>query len=188
MHNYQKISGGVVELVSSLKETKNELNIKTVQLGGEQDDARQMLSIQTIQQEALASKLTAERVLYKETAGKETNYQAQLAEYNPSFLRFHASEQNKCDNAKSWLDCVNKTWDKAKIQDILEEFIPAVVNGDQAMVTVFNYPPWTTTKTISEYAQWCADLVSIVNEQWSQRPLFIVFQKRARTNAQHQYT
>ncbi|MBP2833456.1 Ig-like domain-containing protein [Aquimarina sp. U1-2] len=95
------------------------------------------------------------------------DYQKWVDEMAPSFVRFHASNHNKCGHAGTWIDCNNETWDEDRIVDILEEFS---VDGSGMMLTVFNYPPWKllgkkkpSKLDIEFYAKWCAELVRIVN-------------------------
>ena len=95
------------------------------------------------------------------TANNEL-YQNSMKLWNPGFLRFHSANHNRCDHKHSWLDCENKTWDKEKIKDVLEEFIPEITSGDKTVITIFNYPPWKEDKDIAWYAEWCAQLVDIV--------------------------
>jgi len=94
-----------------------------------------------------------------------------LKDWNPRFIRFHSSKMNSCTSSQSWLDCDNQSWDKDKIRDVLEEFIPTIANGDSVVITIFEYPEWKRAKGATDkswidtewYANWCAELVRIVN-------------------------
>lgn len=80
LQNYQKLSDAVLATVRTLKQTKNELDTKQQELNGAQEDANQMLSIQTIQQQALRGTLAEQNTLLTATKGKETAYQQMLAD------------------------------------------------------------------------------------------------------------
>jgi xylan 1,4-beta-xylosidase len=87
-----------------------------------------------------------------------------LKDWNPGFIRFHSANMNSCTSTQSWLDCETQSWDKNKIKDVLEEFIPFIASGDNVVITIYDYPKWRrTTKDALWYANWCAQLVNIVN-------------------------
>jgi xylan 1,4-beta-xylosidase len=95
-----------------------------------------------------------------------SDYQTQMEAMRPGFIRYHAAEQMKCAQGKpwidekSWIDCSKQKWDVDHIQSVLEQ---AVVSGNKIMINISTYPEWISSPNPESYAQFCADLVRIVN-------------------------
>ena len=91
-----------------------------------------------------------------------------MNELGLEFVRYHAAEQINCGNSKAWIDCNTQTWNASKIDDVLED---AATTDDKIMITITKWPSWiSTAKKLpdnkkTEFANFCADLVDIVNNQ-----------------------
>ena len=94
------------------------------------------------------------------------DYQARIKELNPKLVRYHAAEQMKCKqgkrwiDGKSWINCSKQEWDANHIQKVLSH---TAVSGVQIVINISTYPEWIASPNIEAYAQFCADLVRIVN-------------------------
>lgn len=80
IQNSETLSKNILSLMQDLQNAKQVLDKKHADLGIQQDDAKQVLSIQTIQQQALTSKLGEEAALLTTTKGQESTYNAMLAD------------------------------------------------------------------------------------------------------------
>lgn len=74
-----QLTAGLGERLDAAKNLAGALQAQQTDLAAEQDDVQQLLSIQTLQKQQLASALSSQNVLLTSTKGKESAYQAQLA-------------------------------------------------------------------------------------------------------------
>lgn len=70
----------VKDLLNQILEIKNQLNTQKDVLADQQEDARNLLSVKTLQQQKLSSTVSEHNSLLQTTKGKESNYQAVLAD------------------------------------------------------------------------------------------------------------
>ena len=104
--------------------------------------------------------------------GANPAYQAGLEYMAPGLIRFHSWEMMRdsgaADGRNGWLDTANQTWDAAKVLAALDAF------GTQRADILMNipgFPSWLDTDQdgfldpgqAGAYAQFCAELVRIVN-------------------------
>ena len=98
-------------------------------------------------------------------------YQSNLAYLGSGLIRFHSWDMisDSKVNASGWLDVADKKWDAGKITASLAPF-----KGSQAaiLINIPGFPPWFKTtddmldeNEVKSYADFCADLVRIVNLQ-----------------------
>jgi len=71
---------GVKNLLNQVLELKNQLNIQKETLADQQDEAKNLLSVKTLQQQKLSSTVSEQNSLLKTTKGIESNYQAALTD------------------------------------------------------------------------------------------------------------
>ena len=99
-----------------------------------------------------------------------TAFQTRVQEINPGIVRYHAGEQIKEGDNKNWIDFSTKTWDKEKIDQVLNEK-PA---DKEILMTITGWPSWMEDpnnskrlhpEKVNDYAQFCANLVDVVNNQ-----------------------
>ena len=102
------------------------------------------------------------------SVANNASFKARMNELGLEFVRYHAAEQINCGNSKAWIDCNTQTWNASKIDDVLED---AATTDDKIMITITKWPSWiSTAKKLpdnkkTEFANFCADLVDIVNNQ-----------------------
>ena len=75
-----ELSSSLTSTLDKAQKVADDLNAQQQKLAQEQDDAQQLLSIQTLQKSQLASDLQDQNDLLVATKGKESAYQAQLAD------------------------------------------------------------------------------------------------------------
>ncbi len=101
----------------------------------------------------------------------DPNFKARLGEINPGIIRYHASEQIKEGNLKSWIDFPNKKWNASVINTVLSEAEP----NTELLITITGWPLWMAEAadgkrlhpdSLQAYAEFCAELVDIVNNQY----------------------
>lgn len=80
VHSYSTIFSILQNIAADTKAVQEELVKQQVAYEDQQDDARRLLEIKASQQTALVDKLGEKSELLKETKGKETNFQAILAD------------------------------------------------------------------------------------------------------------
>lgn len=76
----EQLSGSLLATVSTLKAAKSELEKQHVNLENQQDQKKNILSIQKLQQQTLAVKANEQNKILKDTQGKEAEYQKMLAD------------------------------------------------------------------------------------------------------------
>lgn len=76
----EQLSGSLLATVSTLKAAKGELEKQHKNLEGQQDQKKNLLSIQKLQQQTLAAKTSEQSKILKDTQGKEAEYQKMLAD------------------------------------------------------------------------------------------------------------
>ncbi len=95
------------------------------------------------------------------------DFKARVEEINPGIVRYHAAEQTIPENDKSWVDFANQTWNSSQIDQVLANK-PAEA---EVIVTITGWPNFISPNQrlpldlIDTYANFCADLVNIVNNQ-----------------------
>lgn len=99
----------------------------------------------------------------------DLEYKTAMSELNLSIVRFHAYEMTVNSNIKSWYDTSTQNWRNTVIDGCLE----AQSNVPNKMISIFNFPQWLSNDGIDVknmnvsnaqvYADWCANLVQIVN-------------------------
>jgi hypothetical protein len=97
-------------------------------------------------------------------------YKSTIAELNLSIVRFHAYEMTQNNNNKSWYNTATQQWRTSVIDGCLQ-----AQNAPNKLISIFNFPQWLATDGIDVknmnvsnaqvYADWCANLVQIVNIQ-----------------------
>lgn len=78
LENYNNLLENLNIILTETKTTKVELEKQQTIYGAQQTDAKNLLSLKTIQEQALRGKLSEQTSLLQETKGKESNYQATL--------------------------------------------------------------------------------------------------------------
>ena len=97
-------------------------------------------------------------------------YKARVDELQPKIVRYHAAEQIINGHASSWIDYATQTWNATKINQVLSQK-PA--SATDILITISGWPTWMDTDGNGKldddkkdtYANFCADLVQIVNNQ-----------------------
>lgn len=80
LNSLEKISESLVASVNQVKIAKADLESEHQDLESQQNEKKNFLSIQGLQQKALADKAAEQNTILKETQGKEANYQTLLKE------------------------------------------------------------------------------------------------------------
>ncbi len=80
VHSYTVFSNTVRTLVDQIKNSQNVLAKKQDVLSGQRDDAKNLLSVKTLQQQALIGTITEQADLLTQTKGKESTYQQMLSD------------------------------------------------------------------------------------------------------------
>ncbi len=103
---------------------------------------------------------------YDADVATNPQYQENIDYMSPGLIRFHSSESTRDsgEHERGWVDESNRTWDADKIAEVLGAFN----NMHDVQMNISNWPSWISSGTLpaskfDEYAQWCADLVKIVN-------------------------
>lgn len=78
VENYAKISDALATLLDQNKQINEQLSSEQQILEQQQDGARNLLSIQSLQQQDLSASVGEQSTLLKQTKNKESNYQASL--------------------------------------------------------------------------------------------------------------
>ncbi|MDX2079616.1 MAG: hypothetical protein SFU53_02415 [Terrimicrobiaceae bacterium] len=99
-----------------------------------------------------------------ENVAKGTDYKNSLGTISPAIIRYHHGEQVSPGSPYSWVNS-NYTWNAARVQTIIS-------NGPASATRLINIVKWPASMASgsqlddskrSQFASWCADLVSIVN-------------------------
>ncbi|NJM93377.1 MAG: hypothetical protein HC842_00815 [Cytophagales bacterium] len=98
------------------------------------------------------------------------SFKARINDMNPEMIRYHAFEQKVDGHANSWIDFAAQAWRATKIDAVLDN---APVSGDKILITISGWPNWMDTNNdgkldtdkYTAYANFCASLVNIVNNQ-----------------------
>lgn len=111
-----------------------------------------------------------------------SDYKANMEYMNIGFIRYHSSEatsSNSATHPTNWVDVPNKTWLASKVKEALSGF--KVSNNPIRMININTWPNWMKTYTVTagtnkvtlldpseydNYANYCAELVRIVNIQY----------------------
>ncbi|MGF1529987.1 MAG: carbohydrate-binding protein [Puniceicoccaceae bacterium] len=103
---------------------------------------------------------------------KVTNkeYQEGLAYLNAPLIRYHAAESIFAGHEASWINAATQSWDASRINTSLSN-LSYPVSGK--LIAIAEWPSWMDTNgdgrldpdKFQAYAEFCADLVSIVNLQ-----------------------
>lgn len=80
LENYSKVGEELSGLLDKIKQTNDQLNQEKQMLGEEKDDAKNLLSVQTLQKQDLLNSVGEQNNLLQETKGKESNYQNILSD------------------------------------------------------------------------------------------------------------
>lgn len=78
--NYDILTGAVDRLIEKTRDTRAQLQKQKKNFEIQQNDVQTLLSIKSVQQEELVNSLGEQNVLFEETKGKESNYQAILTD------------------------------------------------------------------------------------------------------------
>lgn len=78
--NISQITASIASVVDDLKSTKQKLDTEQIRYTTQQGDAKQLLSVKTLQQQTLISTLGEESKLLADTQGKESEYQKIIAD------------------------------------------------------------------------------------------------------------
>ncbi|MEM6823433.1 MAG: hypothetical protein AAF558_16010 [Verrucomicrobiota bacterium] len=97
-------------------------------------------------------------------------YQDGIAYMNSKFVRYHSAEQIIDGASRSWINASSQSWDTNVINTCLSNLSYTV---EAKMVTIAQWPDWMDTDNdgrldsdkFNAYADFCADLVDIVNNQ-----------------------
>ncbi len=80
LQNYTQLSNALGRVLSETRVAKKDLEHQAAVYDQQKDDAEHLLALQSIQQRELGDNLVEHNSLLKETKGKESNYQALLAD------------------------------------------------------------------------------------------------------------
>ncbi len=80
VEQYSQIFSSVKDVLEKIQQTKAQLDQQAETLTQQQEDARNLLSIKTLQQQQLSGSVSTQNSLLKETKGKESTYQAILTD------------------------------------------------------------------------------------------------------------
>jgi peptidoglycan hydrolase CwlO-like protein len=75
-----QIISSVKNLLNQILEVKNQLSVQKETLADQQDDAKNLLAIKTLQQQSLSGSVSEQNSLLQTTKGKESNYQAVITD------------------------------------------------------------------------------------------------------------
>ncbi len=78
IEQFTQVNSELDVLIDQLKKTNEDLIAHKERLGAEQDHVQNLLSVQTLQQQALSGSVKEQSSLLTQTKGKETNYQTVL--------------------------------------------------------------------------------------------------------------
>lgn len=78
LRNFASLSQNLSGLLDEAKLVKADLEQKKLQLTGQQEDAKNLLSVQNLQQQQLSSSVNEQNELLQETKGRESDYQITL--------------------------------------------------------------------------------------------------------------
>lgn len=103
---------------------------------------------------------------YDENVATNAKYQDNINYMMPGLIRFHSAESVNDAGAhkRGWVDSKNKKWDADKINEVLG----AYENLKNVQMNISNWPTFIADGNLpkskfDDYAQWCADLVKVVN-------------------------
>ncbi len=103
---------------------------------------------------------------YDENVATDPEYQDNMNYMMPGLIRFHSSESvnDAAAHKRGWVDSKNKKWDAEKINQILGSY----KNLQAVQMNISNWPAFIASGNLPkskfhDYAQWCADLVQVVN-------------------------
>ncbi len=97
-------------------------------------------------------------------------FKNRVNDIDPEMIRYHAAEQIREGNDKSWIDFKTKSWKVSKIKTILQN---KSVSDDKVLITISGWPSWMDTNNDKKldsdkrkmYYDFCAKLVDIINNQ-----------------------
>ncbi|KKR48715.1 MAG: Peptidase M23 [Candidatus Magasanikbacteria bacterium GW2011_GWC2_40_17] len=80
LDNYSRLSKDLTNLLEQIKKVNADLGKEKASLADQQDEAENLLSIQTLQRQNLNDSVSQKNELLQETKGQESNYQESLAD------------------------------------------------------------------------------------------------------------
>ncbi|MFA6424342.1 MAG: hypothetical protein WCV83_03485 [Candidatus Magasanikbacteria bacterium] len=80
VYSYNLLSQTIGDMLDTLRTTQKQLSDKQVVLEDQQDDAKNLLSLKTLQQQQLLGTISEQADLLKTTQGKETEYQKSISD------------------------------------------------------------------------------------------------------------
>jgi hypothetical protein len=100
----------------------------------------------------------------------DIEYKTAISDLNLSLVRYHAYETTVNSDNKSWYNTATQLWRTNVIDGCLQ-----AQNASNKLISIFNFPQWLSSdgfdvkkmnvSNAQLYADWCADLVDIVNVQ-----------------------
>jgi hypothetical protein len=117
--------------------------------------------------------------IFEPAAAQNPNYRAALAAMRPGIVRIHRGQQmlDSSQDAAGWVidaDLASYRWDRAKIAAALAGLKSLTGPTTLRMMNIANFPGYLKqpgsnmrlkASAFNEYAQFCADLVKIVNDE-----------------------
>ncbi len=79
VQSYVQVVGALQQLMQQVTATKAQLEVQHQVLSGQQDEAQNLLSIKTLQQQKVADTVKEQNTLLQETKGRESAYQSTLS-------------------------------------------------------------------------------------------------------------
>ncbi len=80
IENYAQVSQNLSSLLDQTKATNEQLNLQQETLSDQRDDAKNLLSIQSLQKQGLSDSVNQQNGLLTQTKGKESNYQSVISD------------------------------------------------------------------------------------------------------------
>ena len=99
-----------------------------------------------------------------------TTYQDYLNVLNLPFVRIHGWEMISETHQRSWVDFDNNRWNVTAIDNSLSGILPNVGGGQNVMINIPGDVSFITSD--DHYADWCAELVDIVNNELGYNVLY----------------
>lgn len=132
IQSYYTVSDSVLQVVDDLKQTKRDLSNKHIELEVQHDDAKELLSVETIQQQALVSTLTEQSSLLEETRGQESAYQAMLADQKKAAaaIRNRIYELFESNKTVTFGQAVEIAQSVSKLTGVRAEFLLAILTQE----------------------------------------------------------
>lgn len=132
IQSYETLSINILAILQDLQGAKRDLDKKHLELGEAEEDAKTMLSIQTIQQQALRSKLGEETSLLENTKGQEANYQALISNQKKiaAQIRSRIYELFEADRAVTFGQAVEIAQMVEKLTGVRAAFLLAILTQE----------------------------------------------------------